>query len=141
MIRFFSSTKLAVTLCLVLAAEGVAGSLLYKGNTAFAGQGAFNLFRSPIFLVPAVLLVVNILVCAGSRLAARAFGTRRAWTFAGLHFGLVLLAAGMIADGVSGFVGTRNYYAGVPSSDYFNWRTFRQENFPFTVEVTDLAVR
>src|SRR5512145_1170021 len=128
MIRFLSSTRLAVALCLVLAAESVAGSVLYKGNTAFAGQGAFNLFRSPVFLVPVALLVVNIAVCAGRRLAARALGARRAWTFAGIHLGLVLLAAAMIADGVSGFVGTRNYYAGVPSSEYFNWRTFRQEN-------------
>ncbi len=142
MIRFLSSTRLALAMCLVLAAEGVAGSLLYKGNTAFEGQGPFNLFRSPLFLVPAALLVVNILVCAGRRLAARSLGRgSRAWTFAGIHLGLVLLAAGMIADGVFGFVGTRNYYASVPSSDYFSWRTYRQESFPFTVEVTGAAVR
>ncbi len=141
MIRFLSSTRLAVALCLVLAAEGVAGSLLYKGNTAFAGQGAFNLFRSPVFLVPAAVLVLNILVCAGRRLVTGSLRPRRAWMFAGIHLGLVLLAAGMIADGVSGFLGTRNYYPGIPSSEYFNWRTLRQENFPFTVEVTDAAVR
>lgn len=141
MIRFFSSTKLAVALCLVLAAEGVVGSILYKGNTAFSGQGPFNIFRSPLFLAPAALLVVNILVCAGRRLSARALGARRAWTFAGIHLGLVLLAAGMISDGVFGFVGTRNYSAGVPASDYFNWRTFRQEVLPFTVEVTRRSVR
>ncbi|MGE5662902.1 MAG: hypothetical protein ACM31I_01075 [Deltaproteobacteria bacterium] len=141
MIRFLSSTKLAVALCLVLAAEGVAGSLLYKGNTAFDGQGPFNLFRSPLFLAPAGLLVVNIIVCAGRRLAGRTLGAGRAWTFAGIHLGLVLLAVGMIVDGVLGFVGTRNYHPGVPSSEYFDWRTFRQENFPFTVEVKDLAVR
>ncbi len=141
MIRLLSSTELAVALCLVLAAEGVAGSLLYKGNTAIGGQGAFNLFRSPVFLVPAALLVLNILVCAGRRLVTGTLRPRGAWTFAGIHLGLVLLAAGMIADGVSGFLGTRNYHPGIASSEYFNWRTLRQENFPFTVEVTDAAVR
>ena len=141
MVRFLSSTRLAVALCLILAADCVAGSLLYNGNTAFGGQGSFNLFRSPLFLVPAGLLIVNILVCAGRRLASRSLAGSRAWTFAGIHLGLVLLAAGMIADGILGFVGTRNYYAGVPSSEYFNWRTLRQETFPFTVEVTDAAVR
>lgn len=141
MIRFLSSTKLAVAMCLVLAAGGVAGSLLYKGNTAFAGRGPFNLFRSPLFLIPAALLVVNILVCAGRRLTARALPARRSWTFAGIHLGLVLLAAGMVVDGVSGLVGTRNYVLGIAASDYFDWRTLRDENLPFTVEVTDVAVR
>jgi hypothetical protein len=141
MIRFLSSTKLAVALCLVLAAEGVAGSFLYKGNTAFAGQGPFNLFRSALFLAPAALLVVNILVCAGRRLGAGAVAGCRAWTFAGIHLGLVLLAAGMIADGVHGFVGTRYYRVGEASSDHFNWRTFRDEDFPFTVEVAGFEVR
>ncbi|MGE5246788.1 MAG: hypothetical protein ACM3L8_00455, partial [Verrucomicrobiota bacterium] len=141
MIRFLSSTRLAVALCLVLAAEGVAGSLLYKGNTAFAGRGPFNLFRSPVFLVPAALLVLNIVVCAGRRLAGRALPARRSWTFAGVHLGLVLLAAGMVMDGALGLVGTRNYNLGVPASDYFDWRTYRDERFPFTVEVADFAVR
>ena len=48
MVRFLSSTKLTVALCLILAAEGAAGSILYRGNTAFEEPGPFALFQSPI---------------------------------------------------------------------------------------------
>jgi hypothetical protein len=139
--RFLSSTKLAVALCLLLAAGGVAGSLLYQGNTAFGKSPAFNVFRSPFFLVPACLLAVNVLFCAGSRLRKMPAGEPRTWTFAGLHLGLLLLAAGLALDGLSGFAGTQYFPVGVPYSGYHNWRTGRDETFPFSVEVLDAEVR
>ncbi|MBI5419441.1 MAG: right-handed parallel beta-helix repeat-containing protein [Deltaproteobacteria bacterium] len=141
MIRFLASTKLTVALCLILAGAGIAGSLLYKGNTAFEKQGPFNIFRSPVFLVPAGMLVFSILVCAGKRLVSLPLSRPRTWTFAGLHLGLVLLAAGMILDGLFGFVGTKYYYVGVPESSYFNWREKREKSFPFKVEVAGMETR
>ncbi|OYV74551.1 MAG: hypothetical protein B7Z74_02045 [Deltaproteobacteria bacterium 21-66-5] len=61
MIRLLGSTKLTIVLCLLLAAGGIAGSLLYQGNTSFGKPSTFDVFRSPLFLVPAGLLVLNIL--------------------------------------------------------------------------------
>ena len=140
MVRFLSSTKLTVALCLLLSAEGVAGSLLYRGNTAQGAGGAFHLFRSPLFLVPAALLLLNILFCGGSRLRTLSARSPRSWSFAGIHLGLLLMIAGLAVDGLYGFVGTRYFPVGVPASDYFNWRTNRDETLPFTVEVTDARV-
>lgn len=139
-VRFLSSTKLAVALCLVLAAGGVAGSLLYQGNTAFDKPSMFNVFRSPLFLAPAGLLVLNVLVCAGTRLSAMRAGASRTWTFAGIHAGLVLLVAGMVADGLSGFVGTGYFFAGKPSGAYHDWRANRDATFPFLLDVRDIRV-
>jgi hypothetical protein len=68
-------------------------------------------------------------------------GKPRTWTFAGLHLGLLLLAAGLALDGLSGFVGTQYFPVGAPYSGYHNWRTGRDETFPFTVEVVDAEVR
>lgn len=141
MVRFLSSTKLTIALCLVLAAAGAAGSLLYEGNTAFGKTGTFNVFRSPVFLAPAGLLIVNILVCAARRLASSSPRAPRTWTFAGIHLGLVLIAAGLLLDGLYGFIGTQYFYPKVPSSGYHNWRTGRNESFPFTVEVGETEVR
>lgn len=140
MIRLLGSTKLTIALCLVLAAGGIAGSLLYQGNTAFGKPATFNVFRSPLFLVPAGLLVLNILFCVIPRLREMPAGSPRTWTFAGLHLGLLLLAAGMAVDGVSGFVGTRYFPVGVPHAGYHNWRTGREETLPFTVTVTGSEV-
>jgi hypothetical protein len=140
MTRFLSSTKLTIALCLLLAAGGIAGSLLYQGNTAFGKPSTFNVFRSPLFLVPAGLLVLNILFCVIPRLWEMPAGKPRTWTFAGLHLGLLLLAAGMAVDGVSGFVGTQYFPAGVPYAGYHNWRTGRDETLPFTVTVTGSEV-
>ena len=140
MVRFLSSTKLTVALCLLLAAGGVAGSLLYYGNTSFGRPSTFNIFRSPFFLVPGALLFLNILFCAGSRLASMSPRRSRTWTFAGIHLGLILLGGGLLTDGLFGFVGTQYFHLGVPSSSYFNWRTNRDETFPFTIEVTDSRV-
>ncbi len=141
MIRILSSTKLAIILCLVVAAGGAAGSLLYKGNTAFDGTGTFNVFRSPVFLVPAGLLILNIAVCAVRRLASSSPRALRTWTFAGIHAGLVLIAAGLLIDGLYGFVATQYFYPRIPASDYHNWRTGQDERFPFTVEVADTEIR
>lgn len=140
MVRFLSSTKLTVALCLLLAAGGVAGSLLYYGNTSFARPSPFNIFRSPLFLVPGALLFLNILFCAGTRLRILPLPRLRTVTFSGIHLGLLLLIAGLAVDGLFGFVGTRYFAVGIPSPDYFNWRTNREERFPFTVEVADAAV-
>ncbi len=141
MVRFLSSTKLAIALCLILAAGGAAGSFLYEGNTAFGRAGSFNVFRSPVFLAPAALLIVNIVFCAIRRLAASPAGAPGTWTFAGIHLGLVLLAAGLLIDGLYGFVATQYFYPKVPASGYHNWRTGRDESFPFTVEVSKAEVR
>ena len=141
MVRFLESTKLTVALCLLLAAGGIAGSLLYQGNTAFGKQGPFNVFRSPLFLLPAGLLVLNILFCAAKRLGSMPFSLPRTWTFAGIHLGIILLATGMILDGALGFVGTKYYYQGVPDTSYFNWRENREESFPFRVEVVGTETR
>jgi len=141
MIRLLGSTKLTIALCLVLAAGGIAGSLLYQGNTAFGKASTFNVFRSPLFLVPAGLLVLNILFCVIPRLREMSARKPRTWSFAGLHLGLLLLAAGLAVDGVSGFVGTQYFPVGVPYSGYHNWRTGRDETLPFTVTVTGSEVR
>jgi len=140
MVRFLSSTKLTVALCLILAAEGAAGSILYRGNTSFGEPGAFALFRSPLFLVPAFLLLLNILFCAGSRLRTLSVRNTRTWSFTGIHLGILMLITGLAADGLYGFVGTRYYPVGVPVSDYYNWRTNQEERFPFSVEVTEASV-
>jgi hypothetical protein len=68
-------------------------------------------------------------------------GKPRTWTFAGLHLGLLLLAAGLAVDGVFGFVGTQYFPVGKPHPGYHNWRTGRDEAFPFTVEVVHAEVR
>jgi len=141
MTRFLSSTKLTIALCLLLAAGGIAGSLLYRGNTAFAKPSTFNVFRSPLFLLPAGLLVLNILFCVVPRLRVMPAANPRTWAFAGLHLGLLLLAAGLSLDGLSGFVGTQYFPVGAPYSGYHNWRTGKDEAFPFDVEVTDADVR
>jgi len=140
MTRFLSSTKLTIVLCLVLAGGGIAGSLLYQGNTAFGKPSTFNVFRSPLFLAPAGLLVLNILFCVIPRLRKMPAGKPRTWTFAGLHLGLLLLAAGLAVDGVSGFVGTQYFPVGVPHAGYHNWRLGREETLPFTVTVTGSEV-
>ena len=141
MIRTLGSTKLTIALCLLLAAGGIAGSLLYQGNTATGKPSVFNVFRSPLFLVPAALLVLNVLFCVIPRLREMPAGNPRSWSFAGLHLGLLLLAAGMAVDGVSGFVGTQYFPVGVPHAGYHNWRTGRADTFPFTVEVVSAEVR
>jgi len=141
MIRLLGSTKLTISLCLLLAAGGAAGSLLYQGNTAFGKVSTFNVFRSPFFLVPAALLVINVLSCVIPRLREMPAGKPRTWTFGFLHLGLLLLAAGLALDGLFGFVGTQYFPVGAPYSGYHNWRTGRDETFPFTVEVADAEVR
>ncbi|MDD5761807.1 MAG: hypothetical protein PHP88_04780 [bacterium] len=141
MIRYLGSTKLTIVLCLILAVGGIAGSLLYQGNTAFGKPSTFNVFRSPLFLAPAGLLVLNILFCVIPRLREMPAGKPRTWSFAGLHLGLLLLAAGFAVDGVSGFVGTQYFPVGVPHAGYYNWRTWRNETLPFTVTVTGSEVR
>ena len=141
MIRFLGSTKLAITLCLLLAAGGIAGSLLYQGNTAYGKPSTFNVFRSPLFLVPAGLLVLNVLFCVIPRLREMRARNPRAWSFAGLHLGLLLLAVGLAVDGVAGFVGTQYFPVGAPYSGYHNWRTGKDEEFPFDVEVASAEVR
>lgn len=141
MTRLLSSTKLTVALCLLLAGGGIAGSLLYRGNTAFAKPSTFNVFRSPFFLLPAGLLVLNILFCVVPRLREMPAAKPRTWAFAGLHLGLLLLAAGLSLDGLYGFVGTQYFTVGEPYSGYHNWSTGKDEAFPFGVEVTDAEVR
>ena len=141
MIRSLGSTKLTIALCLFLAAGGIAGSLLYQGNTVFGKPSTFNIFRSPLFLVPAALLVLNILFCVIPRLREMPAGKPRAWSFAGLHLGLLLLAAGLAVDGVSGIVGTQYFPVGVPHAGYHNWRTGADETLPFTVTVAGSEIR
>ncbi len=141
MIRLLGSTKLTIALCLFLAGGGVAGSLLYQGNTAFGKPAAFNVFRSPLFLVPAGLLVLNILFCVIPRLREMSARKPRTWSFGGLHLGLLLLAAGLAIDGMYGFVGTQYFPVAVPYSGYHNWRTGRDETLPFTVMVTGSEAR
>lgn len=136
MLRFLSSTRLTIALCLVLAAVGIAGSFLYGGNTAVEQRGVGGLFHSPLFVVPSFLLLLNVGVCVFSKLRAGAFRGIRAVTFLGLHAGLVLLAAGMIVDGRSSFIGTAYYRVGQPSASHFDWRANADRSFPFTVEVT-----
>jgi hypothetical protein len=141
MIRSLGSTKLTIALCLLLAGGGIAGSLLYQGNTAIGKPSTFNVFRSPLFLVPAALLVLNILFCVIPRLREMPAGKPRTWSFAGLHLGLLLLAAGLAVDGLAGFVGTQYFPVGVPYAGYHNWRTGKDEALPFTVTVTGSEVR
>jgi hypothetical protein len=140
-IRFLGSTKLTIVLCLLLAAGGVAGSLLYQGNTAVGKVSTFNVFRSPLFLVPAALLFLNVLFCVVPRLREMPAGNPRTWTFGALHLGLLVMALGLAVDGLSGFVGTQYFPVGVPHAGYNNWRTGRAETFPFTVEVASAEVR
>ncbi len=136
MVRFLGSTKLAIALCLLLAAGGIAGSLLYQGNTAFGKPSAFNIFRSPLFLLPAGLLFLNILFCVVPRLREMPAAKPRTWSFAGVHLGLLLIATGLAADGLAGFVGTQYFPVGVATSGYHNWRTGKDDMLPFSVMVT-----
>lgn len=138
--RLLRSTTFTIALCLVLAAAGTAGSVLYRGNTAPGGNALFNVFRSPLFLVPACLLVANVLFCSVSRLRATGICTLRSCAFAGIHLGLVLCAAGLAADGLFGFLGTGYYFVGVPSGAHFDWRAGQDARYPFLVDVRDLRV-
>ncbi len=140
-LRFLSSTRLAIALCLILAGGGIAGSLLYNGNTAASTRGSGNLFHSPVFLAPAFLLIVNVACCTFTRLRAGLFRGVRAASFIGLHAGLVLLAAGLIVDGRFAFVGTQYYRIGEPSAAHFDWRDNTDRAFPFSVEVTGFSER
>ncbi len=140
-LRFLSSTRLAIALCLILAAGGIAGSVLYNGNTAASTRGSGNLFHSPVFLLPAFLLILNVACCAFTRLRAGLFHGLRAVSFIGLHAGLLLLAAGLIVDGRYAFVGTQYYRIGEPSAAHFDWRDNNDRTFPFTVEVTGFSER
>ena len=128
-LRFLSSTRLTIFLCLVLAGGGIAGSLLYNGNTAASTRGGGNLFHSPVFLFPALLLILNVGCCAFTRLRAGVFRGVRATTFLGLHAGLVLLAAGLIVDGRLAFVGTQFYRLGEPSASHFGLESERRRWF------------
>jgi hypothetical protein len=140
-LRFLSSTRLTIALCLALAAVGVAGSFLYDGATASATRGAGNVFHSPLFYGPVFLLVLNVCCCVWSRLAAGAFRGERAFLFVTLHAGLVLLAAGMIIDGRYAFLGTQYYRLSEPSPAHFDWRDNTEKTFPFAVEVTGVTER
>ncbi|RJP25192.1 MAG: hypothetical protein C4529_00995 [Deltaproteobacteria bacterium] len=141
MIRFLGSTKLTIALCLLLAAGGVAGSLLYQGNTAFGKVSSFNVFRSPLFLVPGALLLLNMLFCVVPKIREMPPGSPRTWTFASLHLGILLLSAGLAWDGMSGFVGTQYYPVGQPYAGHRDWRAEKDGTFPFTVEVASAEVR
>ena len=141
MIRLLGSTNLTVALCLLLAAGGIAGSLLYQGNTAYGKPPAFNVFRSPLFLAPAALLAINVCFCVIPRLRRMPARNPRSWSFAFLHLGLLLLAGGLSLDGLYGFVGTQYFPVGAPYSGYHNWGTDRDETFPFFVEVASAEAR
>jgi hypothetical protein len=141
MLRFLSSTRLTILLCLALAAVGVAGSLLHDGGAAASTRGAGNVFHSPFFLGPALLLIVNICCCTIARLQAGQFHGLRLAAFIGLHAGLVLLAAGLIVDGRYAFVGTQYYHPGEPSSLHYDWRENTEKTFPFLVEVSGYSER
>jgi hypothetical protein len=141
MLRHLASTRLTILLCLVLAAAAVAGSLLYRGNTAFADRGPFDVFRSPFFLLPAALLAANVTACTILHLRERGNAPlSRLLPFAGLHAGLLVACAGLLADGLLSVTGTRYYPVGVPAADYFDWGAGSDRTFPFRVEVRDFAV-
>jgi hypothetical protein len=141
MLRFLAATRLTVLLCLALALVGAAGSVLYEGSTAAASRGAASLFRSAWFLVPSLLLLLNVAACVFSKLRARAYRGVRLATFLGLHAGLALMAAGMAADGRYSFVATQVYRIGEPTASHFDWRAGADRRFPFRVEVLGVEER
>ncbi|HEY3490269.1 MAG TPA: right-handed parallel beta-helix repeat-containing protein [Candidatus Deferrimicrobiaceae bacterium] len=141
MLRFLSSTRLTIALCLVLAALGAVGAFLYTGATSFASQGSINLYRSPLFLAPALLLALNVACCAFTRLRTGQFRGFRAAVFLGLHAGLVMLMAGLVVDARFAFVGTQLYRVGERSAAYFDWRDNVDKSFPFTVEALGYTER
>ncbi len=87
MYRFLKSPRLAVSLILVLAGICVAATL-----------GLHGVLRSPVFVVPACLLIVNLGVCAATRIVGRVRrGAKPRFGPDLVHVGLLVLAAAGLA--------------------------------------------
>ncbi|NIO17391.1 MAG: hypothetical protein GTN70_10470 [Deltaproteobacteria bacterium] len=135
---FFTSTKLAVFLCMILAAESIVGSLLYRGDTAFDDGSGFNVFSSFVFLLPASLLTVNIILCAAKRVIRGSVRGRIPLVLA--HAFLVAAVAGMMVDGGLGDIYTGYFPFRHPSSAVYDWREGQDIDLPFTMEVSSYTV-
>jgi cytochrome c biogenesis protein ResB len=109
--RFLRSVKLAITLILIIAALSIVGTLIAQGRgqaSYFHQYGGFwaqviltlgldGLFRSPLFLVPAGLLFINLSVCTVDRLVSRSrHQVRRRHGPDLIHIGLLLLLVGAL---------------------------------------------
>ncbi len=133
---FLRSTGLARTLCLLIALEAVAGTLLPAGKAAELvserlGGGALaaarfvglvETYASPLFLGMLALLALNVLFCTGSRLAPGLRSpSRRRWPAlldATMHLSLVVLLAGGAVKGARGSVGTQYLFPGAVATTF-----------------------
>lgn len=135
---FFASTKLAVILCMTLAGGSVVGSIIYRGNTIVEDGPGFNIFSSPFFVLPAVALVANILLCFLKRVAGG--GLRGRILLIGAHAFLVMAISGMMIDGLFGDLYTGYFPFKISSRAVYDWRDGRDRDLPFDIEVTSYSI-
>jgi hypothetical protein len=133
-----TSTKLALFLCMILAGESVVGSLLYRGNTSFDEPFGFSIFASPLFIVPAALLTINIFLCVLRRVAKGTVRRRIPLLFA--HASLIAAIGGMMVDGGLGDVYTGYFPFEYPSRAVHDWKVGQDIELPFTMEVSSYSV-
>jgi hypothetical protein len=133
----FASTKLVVFLCMILAGEAIIGSLLYRGDTAFEDGLGFNIYASPLFLVPTALLMINIFLCILKRVAKGTIRGRIPLVLA--HAFLMAAISGMIVDGGLGDVYTGYFPFQYPSRAVHDWREGKDIELPFTMEVSSFS--
>ncbi|RMG57216.1 MAG: hypothetical protein D6713_10110, partial [Deltaproteobacteria bacterium] len=134
-ISFLASPGLTVITCIVLAIVATVGSFLYRGDTLPSGQGSMRVFSSPFFVVPAFVLVVNVVTCAAVRFP-RALS--RLPLYAG-HLCLVLAVFALLLDGRFGRVMTGYFPFQVEERSVFDWKEGRDADLPFSIEVKDYA--
>lgn len=112
------------------------GSFLYAGRTApVEGQSQWNIYRTPFFLLPGLLLLANVVACVIRSIDRERFRGFRLISFVAMHLGIVLVIVGLGLDGLYGSVSTRLYRLRSPDPIHLNWQTGREESFPFVVTV------
>lgn len=129
MIAILRSMKTALVLLILLALFSIAGTINSPLNVGAAGRlhflwfllGLSDTYHSPPFIAVSLLLLLNIGVCAWSRVASRLRSGQRKnrsvlWVDAGMHGALVVMAAGGIGKALLGVVGTGYLFLGLPAS-------------------------
>jgi len=134
-LEYFSSTKLTIFLIIILAGESVVGSFLYTGDTLPSGQGGVRVFSSPFFVVPSLLLVVNILFCSLERILK----SRRKKAIFVAHVFLIGAISGLLIDGKFGVVLTGYFPYGTEESRVYDWKKGKDVKLPFSIEVKSYA--
>lgn len=126
------SLRLTISLLFALAALSVlstlAGPRLEKAAPSLQAAarllGIVEPWRSPLFLVVAGALVVNVTLCTWRRCAGR-LGTPKdrrdavVWLDGAVHLSLVVLIAGGVGQALWGEVGTGYLFAGAPATTMY----------------------